>query len=191
MTIQVDANTPGAHCEECTAHESTEISRRSFFASLLGMGCALIGSIVGLPLFRFVLYPVYASSGDPQWSEVGNASDFVNIGQPVVKTVSITNRDGWRDVVSNHPVFVNRTAEGKLQVLSSVCPHLGCSVAWHADQSKFICPCHGGQFAADGKHLSGPPPRGLDALEAQVKDGKLQVRFELFRSNVPDRQRLS
>jgi Rieske Fe-S protein len=191
MTFQANAEIPGPDCEECKPHESHEISRRSFFASLIGMGSAFIAGIVGTPLFRFVLYPVYASSGSQQWSEVGSTSEFETTGQPVVKTVAITNRDGWRDVVSNHPVFVNRTAEGKFQVLSSVCPHLGCSVAWHPERERFVCPCHGGQFAADGKRISGPPPRGLDALEAQVKDGKLQVRFELFRSNVPDQQRLS
>jgi menaquinol-cytochrome c reductase iron-sulfur subunit len=78
-----------------------------------------------------------------------------------------------------------------LQVLSPICPHLGCSVAWHENQNKFVCPCHGGQFAPDGKRLSGPPPRGLDALDVQIKDGKLQVQFAYFRSNVPDRQLLS
>ncbi|HEY1985249.1 MAG TPA: ubiquinol-cytochrome c reductase iron-sulfur subunit [Terracidiphilus sp.] len=167
------------------------MSRRSFFASLLGMGAAAIGAIVGLPLFRFVLYPVYASSKAGEWSDVGDASEFERAGAPVVKTISLTQRDGWRDVVSHQSVYVTRSATGGLQVLSSVCPHLGCSVNWNASQEKFICPCHGGQFKADGQHISGPPPRGLDKLKAQVIDGKLQVRFENFRSNVADQQLLS
>jgi Rieske Fe-S protein len=56
---------------------------------------------------------------------------------------------------------------------------------------RFVCPCHGGQFTPDGRHISGPPPRGLDNLPTQVKDGKLQVQFEYFRSNVPNQETLS
>lgn len=189
-----DHNVPETGCGGCAHHravEAIEVSRRTFFASLLGMGGAAIGAVVGLPLFRFVFFPVYASSRITEWSNVGDASEFANAAGPVVKTVSLTQRDGWRNVVSNQSVYVNRTAQGKLQVLSAICPHLGCSVAWNQKEEKFICPCHGGQFAADGTHLSGPPPRGMDNLKAQVKDGTLQIQFEYFRSNVPDQELLS
>ncbi len=191
MALDLEVDPASVSCQQCRPVTSTEISRRSLFGSLIGLASMAIAAIIGTPLFRYVLYPMYTGGGKDEWSEVGTTDEFVKIGEPMVKTVSLTRRDGWRDVVSHHPVFVNRTAEGKFHVLSSVCPHLGCSVGWHADQGKFVCPCHGGQFAADGKRLSGPPPRGLDHLEAQVKDGKLQVRVELFRSNVPDQQRLS
>ena len=186
-TMVEDSESPCAsrHAEE------NGLTRRSLFASLLGMGGAVIGAVVGLPVFRSLFYPVYAEEEHPQWSDVGDIKDFGEAGTPVVKTVAVTRRDGWRDVVSHHSVFVNRSADGAFQVLSSVCPHLGCSVAWHEDQSKFICPCHGGQFSADGKRISGPPPRGLDSLESQVHEGKLQVHFAFFRSNLPGQKRSS
>lgn len=185
------ARTETGGCAHYSAVQAVEVSRRSFFASMLGMGAAAIGAVVGLPLFRFVFYPVYAGSRSTEWSVVGDANDFASTTAPVAKTVSLTQRDGWRNVVSNQSVYVNRTAEGKLQVLSAICPHLGCSIAWNPKEEKFICPCHGGQFAGDGRHLSGPPPRGMDNLKAQIKDGKLQVQFEYFRSNVPDQELLS
>lgn len=178
-------------CATCLAKEQLNVSRRSFFASLLGMGTAIVGAMIGTPLVKFVLYPVQAAGRKLQWSEVGRASEFEGMKGPVVKSIALTQRDGWREVVSQQSVFVSRAASGELQVLSSVCPHLGCAVAWHEDQHKFICPCHGGQFGADGSRISGPPPRGLDRLDAQVKDGKLQVQFEYFRSNVPERELLS
>jgi Rieske Fe-S protein len=155
------------------------------------MGSLCIGAFLGTPLFRFVLYPVYAKSTSSKWSDVGDISEFAKSAGPVSKTVSLVQRDGWREVVSSQSVYVNRTADGQLQVLSAICPHLGCSVAWQPSQGKFVCPCHGGQFKADGKHISGPPPRSLDNLKAQVKDGKLQAQFEYFRSNVPDQESLS
>jgi menaquinol-cytochrome c reductase iron-sulfur subunit len=178
-------------CWACLAKESLRVSRRSFFASLLGACAGLIVTVIGTPMLRYILYPVQAGGKSSKWTAVGDASEFDQIAGPVTKTIALTQRDGWREVVSQQSVFVNRSAEGKLQVLSPICPHLGCSVGWHENQNKFICPCHGGQFGPDGSRISGPPPRGLDKLEAQVKDGKLEVQFQYFRSNVPDRQLLS
>jgi Rieske Fe-S protein len=105
--------------------------------------------------------------------------------------ITFTQRDGWREVVSAQSVYVNRAADGQLEVLSAICPHLGCTVSWQASQDKFVCPCHGGDFKADGQHISGPPPRGMDRLPTQLINGKLQVRFEYFRSNVPNQEKLS
>ena len=34
-------------------------------------------------------------------------------------------------------------------------------------------------FAADGSRISGPTPRGLDALPTRVQDGKLQVQYRV------------
>ena len=52
------------------------------------------------------------------------------------------------------------TAE--IEVLSSICPHLGCPLNWHPDHAEFVCPCHGGVFDAHGRHVAGPPPRSMD-----------------------------
>jgi menaquinol-cytochrome c reductase iron-sulfur subunit len=178
-------------CAVCLAQQSSQVTRRAFFSSLLGACTGLIATIIGAPMLRYVLYPVQASARSDKWTAVGDASEFDKLDRPVTKAISLVQRDGWREVVSAQSVFVNRASDGTLKVLSPICPHLGCSVAWHEDQDKFICPCHGGQFAPDGKRLSGPPPRGLDSLDARVKDGKLEVQFQYFRSNVPERETLS
>merc|ERR1719220_916793 len=34
--------------------------------------------------------------------------------------------------------------------LNAVCTHLGCVVPWSAANNKFMCPCHGSQYAPDG-----------------------------------------
>jgi len=178
-------------CTECREHTAVDMRRRSFVATILGACAGAIATVIGTPVVRYVLYPVQAASRTDKWTEVGDISEFEKIDAPVAKTILLTQRDGWRETVSHQPVFVSRASDGKLQVLSPVCPHLGCSLSWREKQNKFVCPCHGGQFGADGSHLSGPPPRGLDRLENQVKDGKLQVQFQNFRSNCPDRQLLS
>ena len=191
MSEQFNCPLQNKECAVCLAQQSARFTRRSFLASCLGAGAGLIAAIVGMPMLRYVLYPVQAGNRPDKWTEVGDVTEFENIAGPVTKTISLVQRDGWREVASNQSVFVTRASNGTLQVLSPLCPHLGCSVAWHESQNKFICPCHGGQFAADGTRLLGPPPRGLDALDVQIKDGKLQVQFQYFRTNVPDRQLLS
>jgi menaquinol-cytochrome c reductase iron-sulfur subunit len=191
MTHESETNRGAKDCSAHLTSNVVDIGRRSFIGALLGMGSLMIGAIIGTPLLRYVLYPVYAKSSNSEWSDVGDIGEFDKANEPVSKTIEFAQRDGWREVVSSQSVYVNRTADGKLQVLSAICPHLGCSVAWKESQSKFVCPCHGGQFKADGCHISGPPPRGLDSLKAQVKNGKLQVQFEYFRSNVPNQETLS
>jgi Rieske Fe-S protein len=95
--------------------------------------------------------------------------------------------DGWRKIVSKQVVFVTQ-GSGELKVLSAICPHLGCTVSWNVAEDKFICPCHGGVFAPDGTFRSGPPPRSLDSLDTKVVDGKLMVKYQYFRPNVPNRE---
>jgi menaquinol-cytochrome c reductase iron-sulfur subunit len=173
------------------AKEPVIINRRSFFGGLLAIGAAGMGAVLALPVLRFVLYPLYAKGAGSEWSDVGDASEFSDSKEPVRKTVTFTQRDGWREVVSAQSVYVSRGADGELKVLSAICPHLGCSVSWQANHDKFVCPCHGGEFKADGGNISGPPPRPMDHLPTQLKDGKLQVHFKYFRSNVPNQETLS
>jgi menaquinol-cytochrome c reductase iron-sulfur subunit len=151
MVHQGDVKPDG---EVCVGHATTDVidvGRRSFFGVLLGVGSLLIGAIVGTPLLRFVLYPVYAKGTSGNWSDVGDASEFEKTDVPVSRTITLSRLDGWRQVVQEQSVYVHRTANSKLQVMSAICPHLGCSVPWQESQGKFVCPCHGGQFRPDGR----------------------------------------
>lgn len=167
------------------------VSRRSFLGVLVGFGAAVMGAALSVPLIRFALHPLVATTTKIGWSDVGKLDEFTSLAAPAKRLIRVEQRDAWRKIVSEKAVYVMPPKDGTVRVLSPICPHLGCSVAWHENQNKFVCPCHGGQFGPDGRRLSGPPPRGLDTLDAQVIDGKLQVQFQYFRSNVPDRELLS
>ena len=167
------------------------INRRSFFGALMAIGSVGMGALLSVPVLRYVLYPLYAKGAGTEWSDVGAVSDFTANSAPVRKTITFTQLDGWREVVSAQSVYVNLTGDGQFQILSAICPHLGCSVSWQQGQDEFVCPCHGGRFSPNGKHVGGPPPRGMDPLPSRVKDGTVQVRFEYFRSNVPNQEKLS
>jgi Rieske Fe-S protein len=166
------------------------ISRRSIFGALLGIGTVGMGALLAVPVLRYVLYPLYAKSSKSGWSPVGGMNEFSNLAQPIQKNIEVKRLDGWREVDTAQSVYVTKGMDGQLTVLSAICPHLGCSVAWHKAQDEFICPCHGGRFAPDGKHVFGPPPRGMDPLPHKVVDGQLMVHFEYFRVGIPNREEL-
>jgi len=50
---------------------------------------------------------------------------------------------------------------GKRTILSPVCPHMGCVVAWNEAEKSWDCPCHGSRFAATGKLITGPAEADL------------------------------
>ena len=45
--------------------------------------------------------------------------------------------------------------------INAICTHLGCVVPWNSGANKFICPCHGSQYDANGKVVRGPAPLSL------------------------------
>jgi Rieske Fe-S protein len=163
-------------------------ARRSFLGVLLAAGTASVGALLAVPLFRFVLHPLLRVTTPLSWAEVGSVNEFAAAAGPVKKLITVEQRDGWRKIVSERAVYVAKQADGQLAVLSSICPHLGCSVAWHAENNQFLCPCHGGRFAADGKLLGGAPPRGMDRLDSKVEEGMLKVHYQYFRQLVPDKE---
>lgn len=58
--------------------------------------------------------------------------------------------------------------------LNAVCTHLGCVVPWSAPNKKFMCPCHGSQYAPDGHVVRGPAPLPLALAHCDVNaDGKV------------------
>lgn len=180
-----------ATVQEVDTTKSIVVSRRSFFGTLLLIGSAGMGAILAVPVLRYVLYPLYSKSTGTGWSDVGEMSEFANDKGPSRKTITFTQRDGWREVVTSQSVYIAQGADGKLGVLSAICPHLGCTVSWQQGQNKFVCPCHGAEFKPDGDLLKGPALRGMDTLPTQMKDGKLQVHFEYFREDVANKEKLS
>ena len=163
-------------------------SRRSFLGALLGVGSAAVGALLSVPLIRFAMHPLLSKTTETAWADVGSLDELSSITAPVKRLVTVEHRDGWRKVVSEKPVYVIKSDAGKLQVLSPICSHLGCSISWRESQNQFVCPCHVGIFSADGTRISGPTPRSMDELESKVENGKLKVRYQYFRQLISTKE---
>jgi len=149
-----------------------EPSRRSFLKLVpLGILAGVFASIGGAA-FRF-LRPRLSAATD-SWLDVAPVAELTG-PQPLSRKIAAEQIAGWAINIEEHNVFVLPAKDH--QVLSPVCPHEGCEVAWDQGSNRFACPCHESFFAADGARISGPAPRGLDRLPMRVQNGKLQVQY--------------
>lgn len=148
------------------------LSVLSFIAMITGLSCGY-GFFASLAA-RF-LFPVH---GTPkQWMFVNdlasiNVGDSIGFKAPSGQIIGIT-RTSPSDAVES---FV---------ALSSVCPHLGCSVHWESQNKRFFCPCHNGAFDAEGAPLSGPPADAnpqqfLSRFPLKIENGLLFVEAPTF-----------
>src|ERR1700730_5518831 len=185
--LMYKGNSEGLTQKSTTAEPSLQ-NRRSFLGALLAVGSVFVGALLSVPLMRFALFPLIRRTTDLKSSPVGSLSEFSSLTEPAMRTIQIEQIDGWRKTVSEKIVYINKDQQNQLSVLTSICPHLGCTVPWNKEKKQFVCPCHGGTFSANGSRVSGPSQRGMDTLETSVQDGQLLVRFQYFRQLVSDKE---
>jgi Rieske Fe-S protein len=183
----------GGSCEVQVAMPNIGSNRRRFLSFFTGMVMAVIGLLVAMPAVAYFLGPLRRKTlsegaAGPAFQDAGPLSD-TPVGPWRLVSLEMVHQDGWKKTKMKHAVWVRRHSEGNqgITVLSSTCPHLGCPINWHPDQSQFICPCHGGIFNIDGRQTGGPPPRAMDPLEFEVRAGRLWVRWEDFKIGVAER----
>ena len=83
----------------------------------------------------------------------------------------------WIEKTVPVTIYVKDQGEGKTLAMLSVCPHLGCSVKWNAQEDLFQCPCHRGIFDAEGNVIEGPPPGPLTRLDTKIEEESLYIRL--------------
>lgn len=67
-----------------------------------------------------------------------------------------------------------RAADGSYHAYGQKCTHLSCPVYYSRDHQRLECPCHEGAFnAMTGDVLYGPPPRALDVIAVETRDGQV------------------
>lgn len=72
------------------------------------------------------------------------------------------------------PAILIRTSEGEYYAYNQKCTHLSCPVFYEKTTQRLECPCHEAGFeAATGRVLYGPPPRPLDRIALEMKNGEI------------------
>jgi Rieske Fe-S protein len=66
-------------------------------------------------------------------------------------------------------VAAYRAPDGAVTLLSPICTHMGCLVAWNAAEHTWDCPCHGSRFEPDGQVRSGPAETPLEDVHVTTK----------------------
>src|SRR5215213_5571930 len=65
-----------------------------------------------------------------------------------------------------------RVSEAEYYAYGQKCTHLACPVYFEKAHDRFECPCHEGAFdVKTGNVLYGPPPRPLDRIELERREG--------------------
>lgn len=154
---------------------SDEMNRRTALTALAGLLAALWSGAIAILAGAFLSTPLRRKSEGRQallGSVRLSGEEFrrVNMEFPL--------KDGWHERSEFMTVFVRASDDGSPEVISSRCPHLGCTVNWDSDSAEFRCPCHAGRFASDGSVISGPPPGPLTRLPAEVRDGNIYISLD-------------
>jgi Rieske Fe-S protein len=176
--------------------QAPDMKRRAVVGAIMGAGIG-VGALA-LRGIRDGVSPrptVSQRAPEPATIEVVPAAALGDLKEmPRRIEVRIAAQDGWKLREETVTVFAAKQGSAYV-VLSSTCPHSGCTVSLDPKDkaAPFSCPCHHAKFGPDGAVLGGPAPRPLDRLECHVADetGALSARFARFKLNVADKKELA
>jgi Rieske Fe-S protein len=156
MTEQIDPREPLWRRDfPYEAAGEDDVTRREFTRFLvLGAGAMAVGNV-----------------GIAAWTQLrsinsGGPRAIVALADVPVGATYLFRYPGDQD-----PAVLLRLGEDDVVAFSQKCTHLGCVVYFEADNDRWHCPCHNGNFeTATGEVLSGPPTRPLGRIEIEVRD---------------------
>lgn len=138
---------------EAAAEE--EVTRREFARYLvLGTGALAAGNV-----------------GLAAWTQLRS----INTGEPrsivALADVAVGGTHLFRYPSHADPAVLLRVDDESVVAFSQKCTHLGCVVYFQADEERWHCPCHEGNFEPlTGAVISGPPTRPLGRIDVEVRD---------------------
>jgi cytochrome b6-f complex iron-sulfur subunit len=135
--------------------------RRDLLSWLMGTSAAgVLGSVI-YPILRYLVPPDVPEAPTLSVSAGPAATLAANTGRVVP--------------FGSEPAIVIRLASGELRAFSAVCTHLSCTVQYRPDLGQIWCACHNGHYNVNGLNVSGPPPRPLEAYDANVQGGEITI----------------
>jgi len=143
------------------------------------MNLLTFGTITGIA--AGALYPIVKYFVPPSSGAAGSGVTAKDaLGKDILVSEFLASHNaGDRTLaqgLKGDPTYIVVTGEKAIENygINAICTHLGCVVPWNASENKFMCPCHGSQYNAEGKVVRGPAPLSLALAHANVnEDDKL------------------
>lgn len=142
--------------------------RRAFLDAVLAFGFVSTALAVVYPVWRYLIPP---ASGEPATASAVAA-----------RLADVKLNSGVLFKFGSKPGLLVRTPEGELRAFSAVCTHLDCTVQYKTDTSQIWCACHNGVYDLAGNVVSGPPPRPLERLTANLRGAPGQEEIVVTRT---------
>ena len=171
--------------------EQTEVDsgepRRRFLTHILA---AAIGGLAGAVPFvsglLFFLDPLTRNRKGGDFLKLPVSLDALKVnGEPQLVKIIMDKVDAWNTSL-NQPVgavFLRRTGTAQVVAFNSRCPHLGCAVDYKPFEEEYVCPCHASTFGMDGIKRNEIPPRDLDRLYLEIRNGtEIWLKYQNFRA---------
>lgn len=178
--------TPTTPPEE-EAPDAGTIDRRGFLHKVSTVSAGITALAVGIPAAAAFVSPALPQKPLDDWIKVADDVALLDVGEPVRVNFVKTDQDAWIETRTLNSVWLFTEDGEKFKAYNAKCTHLGCSYVHDKEKKAFFCPCHRGQFdIKTGKVLDGPPPRGLDELQVEIRDSAVYVKYRDFRLGIAE-----
>ena len=170
----------------------------------------LFGTVLGIPAIGYLLDPRNRPAAAGAFRRVGRLSELAE-NVPKAAVIRDIRVDAWtlhpNDVIGR-VWLIRRPGEDengqpKVEVYTTICPHLGGSINFVDKSQCFVCPLHSATYDSQCHRVSdadlgraNPAPRDMDALEMQLvpdptKDGDyfIEVKYENFIQGLPNKEK--
>jgi Rieske Fe-S protein len=141
---------------------SEPLPRRNWL--LHGLQASVAATVAALfyPVLRFV------------WPRAATSSGAADVVAPFRPDELRADPDGsWPARFTfnfgGQPCMVIRDPDGKIRAFNGKCTHLDCNVEYRPAQGDIFCNCHNGVYDLNGRNVSGPPPRPLEAFTVTIR----------------------
>ena len=94
---------------------------------------------------------------------------FVRGSPATVRKVCFAENPSEGEVVFNEGAYLVGLRP-KTKAFSSICPHLGCRLAYDGERQSFHCPCHGSRFSQNGRWIEGPAGKNMTVLDLSLDE---------------------
>jgi menaquinol-cytochrome c reductase iron-sulfur subunit len=158
------------------------VTRRNFMVRTIIGVIVFVSAILAIPFGGFTILPALRKR-QPGWSDAGTFNDLA-VNEPQERRFSQVVKSGWQEEKQERSLWLVRKADNTVVAYSPNCPHLGCGYRWFSNDRLFKCPCHASVFDINGKVVSGPAPRNLDAIETKLEGDRILVQYEVFQLGI-------